>query len=76
MKTCSICQKAKEPGRAGKAPLGKMDRISTPFCKVAIDIIGPLQLTDKRNRYILTLVDTATRWREAVPLLNIETLTL
>ena len=47
-----------------------MDR---PFDKVAIDIVGPLTVTDNKCRYILTLIDTTTRWSEAVPLREIRT---
>ncbi|GFO07819.1 gypsy retrotransposon integrase 1-like protein [Plakobranchus ocellatus] len=42
--------------------------ISRRFEKVSIDIAGPLNLTRSRNRFILTMVDAATRWPEAVPL--------
>ncbi|PIK59722.1 hypothetical protein BSL78_03385 [Apostichopus japonicus] len=44
------------------------------FQESRVDLVGPLQpLTDKGNRYILTLVDYATRYPEAVPLQRIET---
>ena len=42
-----------------------MDR---PFDKVAIDLMGPLTVIGNKCRHILTLVDTATRWPETVPL--------
>jgi IS30 family transposase len=31
-----------------------------------MDLIGPLKLTPKGNRYILTIVDYFTKWVEAV----------
>ncbi|XP_059154774.1 uncharacterized protein LOC131940167 [Physella acuta] len=43
-KTCDVCQRARYPGRAGKAELGRMDIITTPFTKVAVDIVGPMQI--------------------------------
>lgn len=73
IKCCDLCQRGRHPGKAGKVELGRMNIISTPFAKVAIDIIGPLQMTDRKNRFILTLVDLATRWPEAVPLPNTTT---
>ena len=73
VKSCPTCQKARPAGRVRKIELGTMDVVSTPFTKVAIDIVGPLQLTDRKNRYILTLVDTATRWPEAIALKNVTT---
>ena len=66
VKSCEICQKYAK--RKPKLPLGKMEMVKTPLEKVAIDIIGPLSETSKKNNYILTLVDFSTRWPEAVPL--------
>ncbi|XP_064479202.1 uncharacterized protein LOC135392418 [Ornithodoros turicata] len=57
-----------------KVPLQKVPVIGTPFHRVAVDIVGPLApLTEKGNRYILTLVDYATRYPDAVALPSIET---
>ena len=71
IKSCEICQKHAK--RKPKLPLGKMEMVKTPFEKVAIDIIGPLSETNKKNNYILTLVDFSTRWPEAVPLKSTKT---
>ena len=43
-----------------------------PFQRVAVDIVGPLRRTKKGNRYILTLMDFATRYPEAIPLRRID----
>ena len=46
-----------------------MPIIDIPFQKVAIDLIGPLSpLSKRRNRWILTVVDCATRYPEAIAL--------
>jgi len=51
--------------------------IETPFDRVAVDLVGPIHpVTDRRNRYILTMVDYATRYPEAVPLKDIQTETV
>lgn len=51
-----------------------MPLIDVRFQRVAVDLIGPIQpATDRGNRYILTLVDFASRYPEAVPLKGIET---
>ena len=71
IKSCEIFQKHAK--RKPKLPLGKMEMVKTPFEKVAIDIIGPLSETNKKNNYILTLVDFSTRWPEAVPLKSTKT---
>ena len=45
-----------------------------PFKCVAVDLIGPIMpASDKGHRYVLTLVDYAKRYPEAVPLKNIDT---
>ena len=55
-------------------PLGKLPLIDTPFKGVAVDIVGPIEpRSEKRNRYILTMIDYATRYPEAVALPSIET---
>lgn len=36
-------------------PLDKMKLVKEPFEKVDIDIIGPLSLTQKRTKYILSM---------------------
>ncbi|XP_065282035.1 uncharacterized protein [Dermacentor albipictus] len=72
--SCDICQKTASRGSVRKVPLEKMPLVDTPFRKVAIDILGPLKpVTRKGNRYILTLVDYATRFPEAIALPSIET---
>ncbi|XP_070545582.1 uncharacterized protein [Ptychodera flava] len=42
--------------------------------RVAVDLVGPIDpATDRGNRHILTLIDYATRYPEAVPLKRIST---
>ncbi|XP_041467568.1 uncharacterized protein LOC121417899 [Lytechinus variegatus] len=72
--SCDICQRTIKKGSVGRVPLESTPLIDTPFKRVAIDLVGPLDpKTDRGNRYILTLVDYATRYPEAIPLPNIET---
>ena len=55
-------------------PLGKLPLIDTPFKRLAVDIVGPIEpRSERRNRYILTMIDYATRYPEAVALPSIET---
>ena len=75
--SCDICQRTTPKGKIVKAPLGKMPRIDVPFRRIATDLIGPLKpVTYNKYRYILTLVDYATRYPEAVPLASIDTETV
>ena len=49
--------------------LSKMPIIDTPFDRVAVDLVGPIfPPTERGNKYILTMMDYATRYPEAVPL--------
>ena len=73
-RSCDVCQRTFPKGKVTAVPLGNMPLIEEPFQRVAVDIVGPLEpVTDKGNRYILTIVDYATRYPEAVPLPRIET---
>ena len=59
-----------------KVPLVSMPIISEPFSRVAIDLVGPLIPSCRGHRYILTVIDCATRFPEAIPLKNIDTTTI
>lgn len=57
-----------------RVPLGRTPVIETPFHRVAIDIVGPINPPSKAgNRFILTLMDCATRYPDAIALPSIET---
>uniref|UniRef100_A0A8C5PP86 Gypsy retrotransposon integrase-like protein 1 n=1 Tax=Leptobrachium leishanense TaxID=445787 RepID=A0A8C5PP86_9ANUR len=72
-RTCPVCQKTGKAGDHPKAPLHPMPIIQEPFSRVAVDIIGPLPRPSATGkRYILTVVDYATRYPEAVALANIQ----
>ncbi|XP_072174277.1 uncharacterized protein [Diadema setosum] len=76
-RSCDACQRAIPKGRVTKVPLGSTPVIDEPFHRVAVDLVGPIKpATTRGHRYILTLVDYATRYPEAVPLRNIDTPTV
>ena len=55
-------------------PLGQLPLIDTPFKHVAVDIVGPIEPeSNNRSRYILTMMDYATRYPEAIALPSFET---
>ena len=73
-KSCDICQRTIQKDRVTKVPLGKLPLIDTPFKRVAVDIVGPIEpRSERKSRYILTMIDYATRYPEAVALPGIET---
>ena len=74
---CDVCQRLGNNRDRTKAKLCPLPVISTPFKCIGVDIVGPLPKATKRgNRFILTIVDHATRYPEAIPLSNIETNTV
>ena len=64
---CPECQRV-VPRATIRNPLVPMPIIETPFDRIALDIVGPLPKTSRGHRYILVLVDYATRYPEALPL--------
>ena len=53
------------------APLPPIPAIGEPFERILIDCVGPLPRTKSGNRYLLTIMCTATRFPEAIPLRRI-----
>ncbi|XP_076465997.1 uncharacterized protein LOC143297483 [Babylonia areolata] len=70
--SCNRCQKTVSKGQVPRVPLVKMPLMTEPFSRVAVDIVGPIAPASESGcRYILTMVDYATRYPEAVPLKDI-----
>ena len=67
-----MCQRTSCKGRVKKAPLQKVPVITTPFYRIGIDLVGPiLPASSAGHKYILTLIDYASGFPEAIPLKNI-----
>ena len=64
---CDSCFDCQKVGRQRKsvAPLQTLPIIDTPFSRIAMDFVGPLPRTKQGKRYIIVLMDYATRWPEA-----------
>jgi len=62
IKKCDACQR-----RGNKGGSGFLNPISVgrPFEKIGIDFVGPLEETQKGNKYILVVTDYLTKWPEA-----------
>ena len=74
-KSCHSCQKFSR--KPTKVPLVKRPIVSEPFSRIAIDLVGPINPSSLRgHKYILTIIDMATRYPEAVPLRNIDTVSV
>jgi transposase InsO family protein/predicted aspartyl protease len=65
--TCSVCNQNKKPQRKPRAAM-KSYHAGVPMERVHLDLVGPLKLSKKGNRYILVMVDQFTKWFECHPL--------
>ncbi|KAL5018852.1 hypothetical protein ScPMuIL_004574 [Solemya velum] len=66
VRSCPQCQKGIAKGRVGVAPLVSVPVMEEPFQRLAVDLVGPLNRTDRGNRYILVTCDYATKYPVAV----------
>ena len=73
-KACPICLKFNHK-KTRKEPLCPLPVITRPWSRIAIDIVGKFQRTKRGNAYILTIMDFATRYMEAIPLPRIDAAT-
>jgi len=70
IKHCVTCQKA-DKSRPPRSPLQLREVVTVPSERVAIDIVGPFPTAKGGFQYLLTAIDMATRWPEAIPLRSI-----
>lgn len=61
---CDLCS-ARNPSKASdKAPLHQYLE-GEPMERIAIDILGPIPLTEKGNKYDIVICDCFSKWTEA-----------
>ena len=53
-KSCDLCASRKEPHKKAKACM-KQFNVGEPMARCAMDILGPLPVSDKGNKYILVV---------------------
>lgn len=61
---CDICNSRKNPPKKRKAPMQRYV-VGVPMERMAMDIMGPLPVTARGNKYILCVADYFTKWTEA-----------
>ena len=69
--SCDVCVARKTPSIPKRAPLKSL-QVGEPMEKIAIDILGPLPISQNGNRVVLVLVDCFSKWTEAYALPNQE----
>ena len=72
---CEQCQMRNNSQPLPQAPLGTISA-GYPFEKISWDIMGPLPITERGNKYILVVTDLFSIWVEAFPLQVTDGLTL
>jgi hypothetical protein len=66
-RSCVVCQQRRPaPKRPHHALV--QDRVGEPMQRLTIDIMGFERATPRGNRYVLVMVDTLSKWAEAVPM--------
>uniref|UniRef100_A0A1A8VFT9 Gypsy retrotransposon integrase-like protein 1 n=1 Tax=Nothobranchius furzeri TaxID=105023 RepID=A0A1A8VFT9_NOTFU len=72
--TCHTCQMVGKPNQPLKPiPLTPIPVIGNPFDHIIVDCVGPLPRTKSGKKYLLTIMCTASRFPEAIPLASITT---
>ena len=73
-RSCHVCQISGKPNqKCARAPLIPIPVLDEPFSKVIVDCVGPMRKTKAGNQYLVTIMCSATRFPEAIPLRNITT---
>ncbi|GFW49896.1 hypothetical protein TNCV_1885591 [Trichonephila clavipes] len=76
VKTCDQCQRAGKPNDKKKAPLKLVLVIQEVFRKLNIDACGPLPITSKGNRYLITAICMSSKFPEPIPVSDISSVSV
>lgn len=76
IRSCQSCQINKSNHKVVKAPMEITTTSERPFQRLAIDIVGPITLTENGNRFIVTMQDDLTKFSYAKPVPNHEAITI
>ena len=75
VRACDTCQRTDKTSPR-KNCMQEREVTTTPFESVAIDLVGPFPTAVGGFRFLLTCVDNATRWPEAIPIRKITARTI
>src|SRR5215213_199202 len=69
VRSCDTCQRLGNKKKSNELhPIS----VGKAFERIGIDIVGPLSITSKGNRYIIVATDYLTKWPEARAIQNIQ----
>ncbi|XP_078575255.1 uncharacterized protein LOC144861313 [Branchiostoma floridae x Branchiostoma japonicum] len=71
-RSCPECQKTATRRADDRHTMVCPPVIGEPFRRLGIDIVGPLPRSNSGNKYVLTIIDHATRFPEAVAMPSME----
>ena len=76
-RSCDKYQRMSAKGRVRLVPLQPLPVVTEPFSRVAIDLVGPLSPpSSEGHHYIVTLINFSTGFPEAMPLKDIDTISV
>ena len=67
VRACDICQKT-DKTQPRHNSMQQRELATIPFENVSIDLVGPFPTAVGGFRFLLTCIDNATRWPEAIPI--------
>lgn len=76
VKTCPEYQKNKVNKPKTRMPMRITDTPKKAFDKIQVDIVGPLPISNKGNRYLLTIQCNLTKYSDAIHILTIDSVTI
>jgi transposase InsO family protein/predicted aspartyl protease len=62
LKSCPHCQLHSKTSHGEKEPQHSPAPPLLPFVRWSLDVVGPLPVTPRGNRYLITAIDHASRW--------------
>ena len=68
--SCDVCLSLKLNQKTINPELNLFEHTNRPFERIVIDLLGPLPLTTRRNRYVGVIVDSYSRYVIAFPMKN------
>ena len=69
-RSCRVCQTCSKSS-ARRVPLMEREVLTEPFEVIAFDLVGPLPKGKGGCWFVLTAIDMASKWPEAIPLRSI-----